>query len=80
MARHSSFKNLLALETRRNFSLIARLSTGPLSNESESAPLRAIADGPAESEGAIHGGLPQEKIEGTIANSVETVSTPRFEE
>lgn len=35
MAKHSSFKNLVALEACQNFFLIAEISGGALPNESE---------------------------------------------
>ena len=79
MARHSSFKNLIALETCQNFFLIAGLPTELTSNESEPEHSPVSTDYSTEAEGAIHG-LPHPETEGPTANTVETVSTPGLEE
>jgi hypothetical protein len=70
MARHSSFENLVALETCQNFFLIAGLSTEFPSHE----------PGSGQPEGATHDALPHQKVEGTRADSAETASTRPLEE
>ena len=80
MARHSSFENLVALETCQNFFLIAGLSTGFPSNESGSEHVSVSTNHADQPEGTIHGDLPRQEIKGTIANSVETDAMRQLEE
>jgi len=79
MAKHSSFKNLVALETCQNFFLIAGISTEaslnePCSQESTGAEISPSA------EDSIGTDLPQQKVNAPIPHCEEITSTLRFED